>query len=64
MSAFLNQQIVRKIRSAMSTEQQEFFYRVFFKNEKLCEVLSDMGTAKDIEESMLRSLRSPISIDE
>lgn len=61
-SALINQKIIRKIRSFMTSAQQEYLFRVFFKNEKSTEVMSEMKSEDDFEENLLRSLRAAVPI--
>lgn len=52
-----NQETIRKIRAGMNSDQQEYFNRVFYKNENSSVVRGEMGLPSDFEETMLRSLR-------
>lgn len=59
--ASLNQKIVRRLRSALSTKQQEYFSRVFLKCENECDVCREFGCADSFESELLRVLRQPQS---
>lgn len=61
-SALINQEIVRKIRSFMTSVQQEYLFRVFFKNENSTEVMREMKSEDNFEENLLRSLRAAAPI--
>ncbi|MDO8728566.1 MAG: hypothetical protein Q7K26_01595 [bacterium] len=62
MTVSINQVIIRRLRSSMTTVQQEYFNRVFVNNENSSVVRREMELGDDIEENMLRSLRTPVGV--
>lgn len=62
MDASINQVIIRRLRSSMTTVQQEYFNRVFVNNENSSIVRREMALGDDMEENMLRSLRAPVGV--
>jgi hypothetical protein len=62
MTVSINQVIIRRLRSSMTAVQQEYFNRVFVNNENSSVVRREMDLGDDIEENMLRSLRTPVGV--
>lgn len=54
----INQTIVRRLRSTLSTAQQTYFDRVFIRNEDSWTVCSELLLPSDFESTMLRTLRA------
>ena len=59
----LNQQIMRRIRAVLSTEQQELFLLFFFLCDRPLTQGGDSGTDRLAETSLLHALRSSGSWD-
>jgi len=55
----LNQKIVRRLRSVLSSKQQEYFSRVFLKRESECNVRRELGCVDSFEAQLLQALRQP-----
>ena len=53
-----NQNLVRKLRLALNTNQQVYFCRVFFFREDANFVRREMDLSQDFESLMLKSLRT------
>jgi len=58
MKTITDQNIVRKLRIALNTEQQIYFSRVFIENEDSVFVCYDMFLPLDFELTILRTLRA------
>ncbi|MFZ6774999.1 hypothetical protein ACO0LB_20040 [Undibacterium sp. SXout7W] len=53
----LNQKIIRRLRLALSTLQQEYFARVFIGCENEVDVRNELGCIDFFESHLLKSLR-------